>query len=144
MDSLHFAKPINRPFYVAALLITPAKAQGMVGNNWGRGSYGGGDKQGANRESNKGQHPQGRNNGGGRGNHHQPWVNGSHLCIVSMMADYVAAQGLWVQLNEILETSNKRIMDLPIIPEYVNNGRPFVCWAHILGRCRFPNCVFKN
>jgi hypothetical protein len=31
-----------------------------------------------------------------------------------------------------------------MIPEYMNNGCPFVCWAHILGRCNFPNCTFKN
>jgi hypothetical protein len=61
-----------------------------------------------------------------------------------MMADYVAAWGLWVQLNKILSVSNKRITDLQMIPEYVNNGHPFVCWAHILGWCRFPNCAFKN
>jgi hypothetical protein len=61
-----------------------------------------------------------------------------------MMADYVAAWGLRVQLNKILNVANKHITDLPTIPDYVNNGRPFVCWAHILGRCRFPNCAFKN
>jgi hypothetical protein len=61
-----------------------------------------------------------------------------------MMADYVASWGLRVQLNEILNAANKHITDLPTIPEYVNSGRPFVCWAHILGRCQFPNCAFKN
>ena len=61
-----------------------------------------------------------------------------------MMADYVAEWGLPVQLNKILDASNKHITDLPTIPEYVNNGCPFVCWVHILGRYRFPNCAFKN
>jgi hypothetical protein len=119
--------------------------QGPVGKNGGGGSYGGWNNQGANKEQNKGQQPQqGRNNGGGGGNHRQPWVDDRHPRIVAMMADYIAAQGLWVQLNEILNASNKRITNLPMIPECVNNGRPFVCWAHILVRCRFPNCKFKN
>jgi hypothetical protein len=61
-----------------------------------------------------------------------------------MMADYVAAKGLRIRLTEILDAANKRIMDLPTIPAYVANGWPFVCWAHILGRCTFANCQFKN
>ncbi len=61
-----------------------------------------------------------------------------------MMADYVAAKGLWIRLTEILDAANKRITDLPTIPAYVANGRPFVCWAHILGQCTFSNCQFKN
>jgi hypothetical protein len=59
-----------------------------------------------------------------------------------MMADYVATRGLRVQLTEILDAANKRITDLPTIPEYVENGRPVVCWAHILGKCTFQNCAF--
>jgi hypothetical protein len=61
-----------------------------------------------------------------------------------MMADYVVAKGLGIRLTEILDAANKRITDLPTIPAYVANGRPFVCWAHILGRCTFLNCQFKN
>ena len=60
-----------------------------------------------------------------------------------MMADYVAAKGLRIKLTEILDAANKRITDLPTIPAYVENGWPFVCWAHILGRCTFANCQFK-
>jgi hypothetical protein len=58
------------------------------------------------------------------------------------MADYVATRGLRVQLTEILDTANKQITDLPTIPEYVENGRPVVCWAHVLGKCSFQNCTF--
>jgi hypothetical protein len=61
-----------------------------------------------------------------------------------MMANYVAARGLRVKLNDILDASNKRITDLPTIPEYIENGCTFVCWAYILGRCNFANCAFKN
>ena len=28
--------------------------------------------------------------------------------------------------------------------DYVANGRPYICWAHILGRCTYPNCQFKK
>jgi hypothetical protein len=61
-----------------------------------------------------------------------------------MMADYVAARGLRVQLTEILDALNKRITDLPTIPDYVKNGQPFVCWVHILGKCSFSNCEFRK
>jgi hypothetical protein len=44
-----------------------------------------------------------------------------------MMTDYVTAKGLRVRLTDILDATNKCIMDLPTIPEYVANGHPFVC-----------------
>jgi hypothetical protein len=143
-DNVCFAKPINLPFYPAKWLATTTNRQGTVGNNGGKKSYGGGKNQGANKEPNKGQQPQGRNNGGERGNCGQPWVDDCHPRIVAMVADYVSTQGLRVQLNKILNASNKHITDLPMILEYANNGRPFVCRVHILGQCRFPNCPFKN
>jgi hypothetical protein len=61
-----------------------------------------------------------------------------------MMADYIAAKGLRIWLTETLDAANKQITDLPTIPAYVANGRQFVCWAHILVRCTFANCQFKN
>ena len=61
-----------------------------------------------------------------------------------MMSNYVAAKGPRIRLLEILDACNKRITDLPTIVEYVANGRPFVCWAHILGCCTVNNCQFKN
>ena len=39
-----------------------------------------------------------------------------------MMADYVAARGLRVQLIEILDELNKHITDFPTIPDCVENG----------------------
>jgi hypothetical protein len=60
------------------------------------------------------------------------------------MADYVANRGLRVHLTEILDAANKQNTDLPTIPEYMNNGCPFICWAHVLGRCNFANCAFCN
>ena len=60
------------------------------------------------------------------------------------MADYIAQRGTRVQLTEILDAANKRITDKPTIPDYVHNGRPFVCWAFILGRCTFRNCAFQR
>ncbi len=112
--------------------LTPANGQGMAGNNKGGGSYRGGNTQGANKESNKRQQPEGKNNSGGGGHCRQPWVDNRHPRIIAMMADYIAAWGLRVQLNEILDASNKCITDLPMIPEYVNNSRPLcagrTCW----------------
>jgi hypothetical protein len=43
--------------------------------------------------------------------------------IVGMMADYLAARGMRIQLTEILDAANKCIPDLPtIVPDYVVNG----------------------
>jgi hypothetical protein len=58
------------------------------------------------------------------------------------MADYLAIRGTRVQLTYILDASNKRITDLPTLPDYMENDRPFICWAHILGRCGFQKCAF--
>jgi hypothetical protein len=61
-----------------------------------------------------------------------------------MMNEFVSLMGYRIKLTHILDAANKRITDLPTIPEFVANGRPFVCWAHILGRCTFDGCKFKN
>jgi hypothetical protein len=61
-----------------------------------------------------------------------------------MMAELVSLTGYRIKLTHILDAANKRITDLPTIPEFVANGRPFVCWAHILGRCTFNGCKFKQ
>jgi hypothetical protein len=59
-----------------------------------------------------------------------------------MMADYISAPGTGVQLMEILDAANKCITDLPTLPDYMDNGWPFICWMHILGHCSYPNCAF--
>jgi len=61
-----------------------------------------------------------------------------------MMADYVAEHGLRIRLVDILNACHKRITNLPTLPDYIGNGRPYVCWAHILGRCTFNDCQFKR
>ena len=61
-----------------------------------------------------------------------------------MMKEFVSLMGYRIKLTHILDAANKRITDLPTIPDFVANGRPFVCWAHILGRCTFDGCKFKN
>jgi hypothetical protein len=30
------------------------------------------------------------------------------------------------------------------MPDYVANGRPYICWAHILGRCTYGECQYKR
>jgi hypothetical protein len=86
--------------------------------------------------------PRGRDNTGGGGLRQQPWTDDRHPKIVAMMADYIPTRGTRIQLMEILDAANKRITDLPTLPEYMEKGRPFICWAYILGRCSFPNCAF--
>jgi hypothetical protein len=61
-----------------------------------------------------------------------------------MMTNYVAEHGLRIRLVDILNACHKQITDLPTLPDYIDNGCPYVCWAHILGRCTFNDCQFKR
>jgi hypothetical protein len=144
LDNVRFAKTIDWPFYPMEWLITTAGGQGPAGAGGAGGGYGGGQTQSGTRDIVNGPTPKGRESGSGVGNHCQPWVDNWHPKIVAMMANYVAEHGLRVHLTEILDAANKQITDLPTLPEYVNNGRLFICWAHVLGRCSFSNCAFCN
>jgi hypothetical protein len=151
-DDVRFAKSIDRPMYPTEWIIAPqTQVAGGGGGGGGGGSVAG---AGGGIGGNVGQgNNQGRNIGGNRGGGgaagrgpipRQQWTDERHPHIISMMADYVSARGPRIRLTDILDACNKRITDLPTIPEYVANGRPFLCWAHILGRCTFDNCAFKN
>jgi len=43
-----------------------------------------------------------------------------------MMKDYVEVRGYRIKLTKILDANNKRITDLPTIPEFIENGCPIV------------------
>ena len=86
----------------------------------------------------------GTKQGGAQGKSDGTWDDKCHPKIAAMMADYIAQWGTRVQLTKILDAANKCITDLPTIPDYVHNGRPFVCWAFVLGRCTFRNCAFRR
>ncbi len=143
-DNVRFAKTINCLFYPTEWLVTAIGGQDPWGTGAASGGYGEGTTRGGPKDPGKEPKPKGRENDGGGGGRWQPWVDKCHPKIVAMMADYVLARGLRVQLTEILDAANKRITNLPTIPEYAANGRPFVCWAHMLGRCSFPNCAFRK
>jgi hypothetical protein len=50
-----------------------------------------------------------------------------------------------IHLAKILEAAGKTQADLPTLPKYVHpTGRPFLCWASILGKCGFWNCRFHK
>jgi hypothetical protein len=141
-DDVRFAKAIDRPMYPAKWCITTPATQGTGGGGGGGGGYKEGNNQGGGQgNTNRGQNDQGGCNAGGGGSggrrqqqQQQPWVDDRHPRIVGMMADYVASRGLRIRLTDILDAANKQFMDLPTISEYIANGRPFVCWAHVLGR----------
>lgn len=64
-----------------------------------------------------------------------------------MMKEYEATTGLGLRINlgEILNAAGRNIRDLPTIPEYVDNGRPYLCWSWVLGRCHFgEGCTFAR
>ncbi len=69
----------------------------------------------------------GCNNTGGVSPRRRVWIDNHHPKIVTMMADYITARGTRIKLTEILDAANKRIMDLPMLPEYIENGHPFKC-----------------
>ncbi len=144
LDDVRFAKTIDWPFYPIEWLISTNGGQGPAGASGAGGGYGGGQMQSGTRDSIKGPTPKGRESGGGGGNRRQPWVDDRHPKIVAMMANYVAERGLRVHFTEILDAANKQITDLPTLPEFVKNGRLFICWAHVLGWCSISNCAFCN
>ena len=64
-----------------------------------------------------------------------------------MMKEYEGTTGLGMRINlgQILNAAQREIRDLPVIPAYVANGRPYLCWAHVLGRCHFGDgCTFAR
>jgi hypothetical protein len=147
-DDVRYANVIARPFYPTEWLIQAGTTGKGMGNGGGvgdgGGTGGGAPGKGGPREQGRDTNPRGREGTGVGGPRRQPWIDDRHPKIVTMMADYIAARGARVQLTEILDAANKRITDLPTLPEYMENGRPFICWAHMLGRCGFPNCAFRK
>jgi hypothetical protein len=108
----------------------------------GGGGGGGGEIKQDNGERSTGGRGGWRQRGQQQNRH--PWVDGRDPKIVAMMADYVAEHGLCIRLVDILNACNKRITDLPTLPDYIDNRRPYVCWAHIHGSCTFNDCQFKR
>jgi hypothetical protein len=144
-DDVRYANTITRPFYPVEWLVQsppPAKGIGLGGNSDGAHLGTGTTGKGGHRDN--GTTPKGRENAGGGGQRRQQWTDERHPKIVAMMADYISTRGTRVQLTEILDAANKRITDLPTLPEYMENGKPYICWAHILGRCSYPNCAFRK
>lgn len=150
IDEVRFALPIVRPMYPTKWLITPQLPLGGGGEaggiGGGRSGGGGGGQGGGGKNDQVNQNPVGGSGGNRRGQQQQrqTWIDEWHPKIIEMMKEYVARFGLQIRLIDLLNGSNKRIADLPTLANYVANGRPYICWAHILGRCTYPNCQFKR
>ena len=97
---------------------------------------------------------QGGGYGGGysRPNTYQPrdswnanWTDERHPKIKTMMSAYLNRTNGRVHLAEILGAAGKKQTDLPTLPQYVHpNGRPFLCWTSVLGRCTYRECRFHH
>jgi hypothetical protein len=62
-----------------------------------------------------------------------------------MMSTYLERTNGRVHLAEILAAAGKKQTDLPTLPQYVHpNGRPFLCWTSVLGRCTYRECRFHH
>jgi hypothetical protein len=60
-----------------------------------------------------------------------------------MMMSYLERTNGRVHLAELLTAAGKKQTELPTLPQFVHpNGRPFLCWLSILGRCTFRECHF--
>jgi hypothetical protein len=71
------------------------------------------------------------------------WNDERHPKIKSMMTAYLERTNGRVHLAELLTAAGKRQTDLPTLPQYVHpNGKPFLCWSSVLGRCTFRDCRF--
>ena len=82
-------------------------------------------------------------------NNYQPrdwragWHDERHPKIKTMMAPYLERTNGRVHLAELLTAAGKKQTDLPTLPQFVHpNGRPFICWSCVLGRCTFRECRF--
>jgi hypothetical protein len=52
------------------------------------------------------------------------------------MDPYLAKYNNYINLSEILTASNKRITDMPTLPNYTTpTGSSCICWNTVLGRC---------
>ena len=119
---------------------------------YGGGQYGGGQQYGG--QGYQGTGAQGGGYGGGyfRPNTYQPrdswnanWTDERHPKIKTMMSAYLDRTNGRVHLAEILGAAGKKQTDLPTLPQYVHpNGRPFLCWTSVLGRCTYRECRFHH
>ncbi len=158
---VRYAQVIERPFYPQSWMVgvdggaDTGGYKGMGNSNGGtsgngRGGGGGGI---ANNNSRPGGSGGGGSQKGGGGSPGTAigwggqWSDNRHPAIKVMMKEYEATTGLGLRINlgQVLDMSKREIRDLPIIPACVANGRPFLCWAHILGRCHFGDtCRFAQ
>jgi len=71
------------------------------------------------------------------------WHDERHPKLKTMMAAYLERTNGRVHLAELLQAVGKRQTDLPTLPQYVHpNGKPFLSWSSVLGRCTFCDCRF--
>ena len=71
------------------------------------------------------------------------WNNKRHPKIKTMMVAYVERTNGRIHLSELLTAAGKKQTDLPTLPNFIHpNGRSFICWSFILGRCTFRDCRF--
>ncbi len=156
---VRYAQLVERPFYPKSWEIryqadrdgVTAKGRG-IGGTGGQGKVDGGPPSpGKQRHTGGGggygaATPRGGVSAGG-GTESGGWTDDRHPTIKRMMRDYEATAGLGmrISLGRVLNAAKREITDLPVIPAYVENGRPYVCWAHILGRCHFGDkCSFAR
>ncbi len=67
-----------------------------------------------------------------------------HPKIRALMDPYLAKYNNYIDLGGILNTSGKKMRDLPSLPQYCTpTGSPLICWNNVLGRCfRGKRCKF--
>jgi hypothetical protein len=158
-QEVRYAQLVERPFYPRSWELGYHSEKEGGGNSKGKVVGSGGQPRGEGGGGAAGRPRQPGGNGGsgssaGRGasasaggNDTGGWTDDRHPTIKKMMRDYEATVGLGLRINlgKVLNAAKREITDLPVIPNYVENGRPFVCWAHILGRCHFGDkCSFSR
>ena len=164
-DQVRLAHVIERAFYPKAWMVAgegsgqnDGATRGRSSTSGGQGAGGGGGGTyasptrqgmmtgsgsggGGNQRSSQGGGASGTANRGGG------WIDDRHPVIKSRMSAYEGMTGLGLRINlgQLLTAAKRDIRDLPVLPEYVANGRPYLCWAHVLGRCHFgDSCSFAR
>jgi hypothetical protein len=81
--------------------------------------------------------------GGGQRDWRAGWNNNRNHKIKALMDPYLERYNGRIHLAEVLDAAGKQQRDLVTLPHFCYaNGRLFLCWNSMLGRCMYHKCRY--
>ncbi len=81
--------------------------------------------------------------GGGQRDWRAGWNDNRNHKIKALIDPYLEWYNGRIHLAKVLDAVGKWQMDLPTLPRFCYaNGRPFLCWNSMLGRCMYHKCCY--